>query len=883
MSRVLQVNDPSSNRSWTEAGPSTISDTIQLQATLHPERPAIVCAGLPAFSFRELDRKIRQIGDDLRVAGIGASSRVGVVLPFGPEAAVVAVAVSAHAIGFPLNPALTATEFEFELTRADLDAVVLPGWIDLPAAALARARSIGVFHASRATHSLAEISLEPVVEVPSARQRSGAPSPRSVSVIQMSSGSTGTPKLILVTHANLFDIAGKMRTWLALSANDRCACILPIYAGFGFKIALLAPLLIGSSVAIAKKQQPEDIAAWISDLDPTWFVATPTYLHAALDKLRSAADGKVVHSLRFFASTSAYLPEAVRRGLESILGIPGLEYYGMGEAGIIAANPAPPATRKPGSVGLISRDVAILNSEGEILPRGAAGAIAVRGQGVSPGYIEALPLGCDTLPDTDTSPNKWALTGDLGVVDADGFLSIVGRTKEIINRGGEKVSPYEVEKALLQHPAVREAGVFAVPHPRLGENVAAAVVLHRGADATSSDIQQFLYANLAPCMVPQQIFILERISKGRTGKIDRAKLSETFAHHVPRPAPPQNALESDILNIWRRLIEREDIGVEDNFFEAGGDSLIVVQMLLEVEAMIGHRVPATALQNVYSIRQLASVAMTLPSSTSEVVTCAQDGGGIPFFFCHGDYNMRGVYVAKLVELLGKDQTVFVVHPWRTTREPITIEEMARSYAPELAALYPSGPLRIGGHCNGGLLAWALAHEFEKMGRRIEFIVFLDTFSFNARPALRRAEQALKLAQRLVPAAISEKIERNGMRTLWQVLQWVDRPVTITQIIRWTYKRIVHCIRTNDRTYLHEDIESSRYLTIMSKYIPPKIDCALLCLTSEEMQKKLSRSPWPWHKLARRVSTEHIPGSHLDVILGNLEEFARILRRHLVAD
>ena len=325
------------------AAARTIAEAISLHAEQQPDRPAIVCAGFPPLSFRELSRKIEQIGTDLRAAGIGASSRVGIALPNGPEAAIIAVAVCAHAIGFPLNPALAASEFEFELARADLDAVVLSGWAASPATAPAAARSIGVFHATKANSSLDEIGLQRVVEVRPERRRSGAPSPRSVSVIQMSSGSTGIPKLILVTHANLFDIADKMRVWFGLSGSDRCACLLPISSGFGFKIALVAPLLIGGSVAFAKTQRPDDIATWGFDLDPTWFVATPTVLHAALDKLRAAAHGKLEHSLRFFASTSAYLPQTVRTGIQAILGIPAL--------GVVRTSRGRDSRRKSGAAG----------------------------------------------------------------------------------------------------------------------------------------------------------------------------------------------------------------------------------------------------------------------------------------------------------------------------------------------------------------------------------------------------------------------------------------------------------------------------------------------------------------------------------------------------
>jgi oxalate---CoA ligase len=265
---------------------------------------------------------------------------------------------------------------------------------------------MSIFRVPKATSSLTDIYLERIAGGPVSHRQSATPSAQSVSIIQMSSGSTGTPKLILVTHANLFDIAEKVRMWFGLTPSDRCACLLPTCSGFGFKVALVAPLLVGSGVALHKRQRPEDVATWCVDLQPTWFVAIPPYLNAALDKLRSTPDIRLDHSLRFFASGTTYLPEPVRKGLESILSVPALEFYGLREAGVVAANPAPPAQRKPTSVGLVPPDVAILDGNNRGLPRGSEGAVAVRGQGITPGYIDALPPGSDKVPGSGSTNNK---------------------------------------------------------------------------------------------------------------------------------------------------------------------------------------------------------------------------------------------------------------------------------------------------------------------------------------------------------------------------------------------------------------------------------------------------------------------------------------------
>ena len=235
--------------------PSTICDAIRVHAALDPERPAIVCTDLPALTFGDLDRTIRQIGDELKAAGITAASRVGIVLPNGPEAAVVAIAVCAHAVCFPLNAALSESEFEFELTRARLDAVVVPAWVDVPAMNLANARALSIFRVPKATSSLADVYLDKVGSRPLSPRQPAVPSAQSVSVIQMSSGSTGTPKLILVTHANLFDVAGKVQT---LVRPDRQGSLrLPVANLFGIRIKGRA----ARASACRQQRRPAQVAA----------------------------------------------------------------------------------------------------------------------------------------------------------------------------------------------------------------------------------------------------------------------------------------------------------------------------------------------------------------------------------------------------------------------------------------------------------------------------------------------------------------------------------------------------------------------------------------------------------------------------------------------
>jgi len=686
-----------------------------------------------------------------------------------------------------------------------------------------------------------------------------APGPTldSIALIFTTSGTTGTAKLVPVTHQNLLVTADKMRQWFNLSSDDRTAFVLPGYYGAAIKISLLAPLLLGGSVALPPARHVQDLAGWIPDLCPTWLWGNPTFFQAALDKLRSRAGMKLTHPLRFVVSGTAHLPQTLREELEAALGVPVLQSYGMSEAGILAADPAPPLKRKPGTMGLISRDeLTIVGPTGDLLPDGEVGEIVVHGPTVSP------DIGTDAEAEAQHSNDRWLFTGDLGSIDSEGYLTVVGRTKELINRGGEKISPYEVERALLLHPSITEAAAFSVPHPRWGENVAAAVVLKPETNPSTQDIKTFLADHLAPFKIPQHVFVVPQLPKGATGKVSRSELSEAMAHRIRYVAPPQTHLQSLIRDIWQTLLDRDDVGIDDDFFELGGDSLLAVQMVLEVEAIARRKVPLSALKAVYTVRQLAATIIGTDSTSEELVTCAKQGDGAPFFFCHGDFETRGLWALRLVDMLSCDRPVFLAWPRRDPDPKSSIEEMAKSYLPHLLAAQPTGAFCLGGFCNGGLLAWELAHQLESLGREIELLVLIETRSFNARLPFRMIARVTRLIAAVAPGKISEKFKLDAMRAIWGRMKrpFYDGP----------------------------------YLRAMSNYLPPKLHCdvvAVLCDESRGMGE-FNTIPWknlarglhrryefstiPWSQLARKVHHRYIAGKHVSAPTTYAGELALLL-------
>lgn len=848
--------------------PTTIGSLLLSHAATDSKSPAIVADGLQTLTFAALGQHIEDTGKLLGEAGLGPGARIGIALPRGPEAALLSVAVCCWATVVPLNPALPAAEFEEELAAVRLDALIVPGWTDIPAWAAAPSAAFGLFQVARAWRSFDDIRLTQVR--PGGRRLPAAQPirPDSIAAIFRTSGTTGTAKRVPVTHDNLLEMADKMQRWLQLSPADRSACIMPIYYNAGFKATLLVPLLIGCSVALPASPGPQDFGQWVTGLRPTWLTAAPAYLQSVLDKLPALGAQAPTHALRFVLSTASYLPDGVRADLQTRLGVPVLEFYGLCEAGMMTAPPVPPAEARPGTVGRIPPgELAIRGDDGSLLPPGKVGQIVLRGRSVMPGY----------LPDVDGTPaglvDGWLVTGDLGVVDAEGFLTVVGRTKEIINRGGEKVAPYDVERVLLQHPAVREAAVFAVPHPRLGESVAAAVVLKDDMPATSSDLIGFLQDRLAPFQMPRQVRILASLPKGNTGKISRPQLSVAFATRVREIVRPVEPLQIQIAEIWERILKHADFGIDDDFFDAGGDSLQAAEMLLELEGQTRHTIGPSQIGGELTIRHLASALVSAVAAKDELVTCIKEGDGVPLFLWHGDFDGWGFYALRLSELLDYDGPVYLVHPTFDREAGIdSIEAMGRCYVPRLLAIQPTGAFRLAGYCHGGLVAWEVAHQLELSGRSTESVVLIDTFSINANLAVRGIARAVSAIGELAPAAIGDRLKAEAMPAVWAGTR---RLMQKDSAILW---------RAAKRLYGGQQASGpsmrTTYYHAMANYLPPHLDSDVVCVLCDEYEHKREFSADAWKELARHVVLEHVPGKHNTCITSHVGDLARTLDRHL---
>jgi acyl-CoA synthetase (AMP-forming)/AMP-acid ligase II len=347
----------------------------------------------------------------------------------------------------------------------------------------------------------------------------GEARPDDIALVLHTSGTTARPKEVPLRQRNLCASARNVAATLRLSEADRALNIHGLVAG------LRASISVGASVVGAPGFDPRRVREWIARLRPTWYSAVPT-IHMAMRDVFEDAPPQGGFPFRFVRSSSSALPPPVMTALEALYGVPVIEAYGMTEAAHqIASNPLPPAMRKPGSVGLpAGPEIAVRDGEGRDAAEGVEGEVWIRGDTVSPGYHD------NDAANAESYANGWFRTGDLGRFDADGYLFLTGRLKELVNRGGEKIAPAEIDNALLEHPGVAQAVCCAMPHPTLGEEVAAVVVLRPDAgDVTPRDLLAHCASRLAPCKRPRQILIVPELPKGATGKVQRRGLWEALA------------------------------------------------------------------------------------------------------------------------------------------------------------------------------------------------------------------------------------------------------------------------------------------------------------------------------------------------------------------
>jgi acyl-CoA synthetase (AMP-forming)/AMP-acid ligase II len=499
----------------------TITELLQAGAD---EATAVSSPGGTPLTYRGLRKLAQRTVAVLNACGIGCNDRVAIVLDNGPEMATAFVCIGAGTTAAPLNPAYRAEEFEFYLSDLGAKVLVIERDKASPAAEVASKLNVPIVRlVPTPSQGAGSFTLEfPDSLAAAAAARPGPAQPDDVALVLHTSGTTSRPKIVPLAQRNVCASARNIRETLALGPADRGLSIMPLFHIHGLIAGTLAPLSAGGEMCYTTGFNALKFFGWMEQVHPTWYTGVPTMHQAILSRASKSAEVIKANPLRFIRSSSASLPPQVLQELEAVFGAPVIESYGMTEAAHqMTSNPLPPGKRKPGSVGVAAGpQVQVIDAHGKPVPPGATGEVAIRGENVTAGYEN------NPKANAEAFTHGWFRTGDQGVMDAEGYLTITGRLKEIINRGGEKISPREVDEVLMDHPAVQQCVCFAVPHDKLGEDVAAAVVLRDGAQATERELREFVAGRLADFKVPRKVLVLPEIPKGATGKIQRIGLAQ---------------------------------------------------------------------------------------------------------------------------------------------------------------------------------------------------------------------------------------------------------------------------------------------------------------------------------------------------------------------
>jgi oxalate---CoA ligase len=471
------------------------------------------------ITYGNLRRQVHDVAAALVAAGVARGDRIGIALPNGLPNIVTFLAASMVGTAAPLNPGYKEDEFRFYLDDTNARVLLLPpeGLDEARRAAGDRIPILSVNMDASGTVSLGGSTPQDPPDV-------APPSVDDVALILHTSGSTGRPKRVPLSHANLSISAGNVARSYQLGPTDVSLCVMPLFHVHGLVASTLATLATGGTIVVPAKFNPLSFWTVAQEHGATWYSAVPTIHQLLLARVKpGAAKPAGAAKLRFIRSCSAALAPQVMHDLEAAFGAPVLEAYGMTEAAHqMASNPLPPADRLPGSVGPgTDVKISIMDAEGNHLPRGERGEVVISGPNVVTGY--------DNNPEANATSfsGGWFRTGDQGFLNEHGYLTLTGRLKEMINRGGEKISPREIDEVLLLHPAVNEAVCFGVPHRSWGEEVAAAVTVKE--PVTEADLLSFCKERLAEFKRPKQIHITDTIPRTATGKIQRRVVAEAFA------------------------------------------------------------------------------------------------------------------------------------------------------------------------------------------------------------------------------------------------------------------------------------------------------------------------------------------------------------------
>ena len=466
------------------------------------------------WTYMELEKKVNSLSIELSNLGIGHKDRLAIVHP--QDHAFVTVFFAALRVGAhlaPLNPAYIASEFEFYLDVVKPKLIIVP--YNIPDEIKIAANNL------KLPLLLMDNSLKLTPVGSWVKSLPESPSQDDTALFLHTSGTTGRPKGVPLRHRNLAASIKHISEASKLSENDTALCVMPLFHIHGLMVSLFSTLSTGGTVVLAPRFSASNFWKWVSNFNVNWYSAVPTIHQVLLS--RADEDGAPRPSpFRFIRSSSSPLAVSTFKALEERFSCPVIEAYGMTEASHqIATNLLPPDERKAGTVGMgYGVKIAILGEDNKFLNPDSSGEVVIKGPNVIDHYENNIEANKNSFTE------GWFRTGDIGVLSKAGYLTLLGRIKELINKGGEKISPIEIDQVLLSNNAVKEAASFPIPDKKYGEVPAVAVVLKK--DISEQELIDFCGKHLSNFKVPSKIVILNELPKNPTGKIQRKELINIF-------------------------------------------------------------------------------------------------------------------------------------------------------------------------------------------------------------------------------------------------------------------------------------------------------------------------------------------------------------------
>ncbi|MHC1717742.1 MAG: AMP-binding protein [Acidaminococcaceae bacterium] len=841
-----------------------ITDYLFAAASSNPESPAIYLPDANFINYKQLTEQVNVLSSELVKGGYANRQRIAVIMPHGLEAVLAFYAATLVATAVPLNPNSSADELKRYMKLAQVDAIIVKEGYSEAVQQAAAEMAIPIILMKMKNNDSLQFHLDGIIQ----KIFDDHNSPENdIAVVLFTSGTTSTPKVVPLTHANLIKTVDTARGMFDLHKDDRSISVIPLFHVYGIVGPLFSSVAVGSGIVFLPAFNPQEFFRMLRTLKITWYAASPAIHYAVAEYAEKINADKDSYCLRLIRSGGAPLPVKVIEKLKRRFGAVVVQGYGLTEtSGLGTCNSLLLGKIKDESVGVPTGcEIGIIDEQEKFLPQLATGEIVIRGENVTKGY--------ENISNNEQMfvQDGWFRTGDQGYIDEDGHIFITGRIKEIINRGGVKISPYEIEEILCRHEDVMEAAVFAAPHAYLGEIPMALVVLTPASLLTAEQLKNFLSDRISLVKLPAHILFVAKIPKSANGKVQRRLLYHYIQNH-PEEFPAKlletaaaddsefnNKTEKMLADIWRELFKVEHISKTEDFFEAGGDSLMAEMLFAEIERVLAVKMPAGTILANRTIQKLAAVidgGSSTPRRLDFVVPINPTGSRQPLFCIH---NVGGDVLTyrKLADYLDKEQTVFGLSlnlEAKKLPHPISIVDLARCYIQEIRTVQPNGPYYLAGHSLGGLIAYEISRQLQEQNQVVALLAMLDTRLLN------------KKKRKPLWKKLKHNYQKLACVPFLQIFHYLKQK-TLDEIERLKVKRFMRTYPAPLDKKLNQTALTKNLLQYAGRnYKPESYQGTITYFNAKQKQNNYAEETLKgWAKLAERIQVVEIDANHSTIV------------------